>query len=291
MVRQCESLVNCVTFLQKEAQKVRKELRKAPRGSLLIQSKNGHPEFLRVAYDKDGERKRMRINRDLPLVYKLAHKAFLEEKLRRLEHNIALCEKPGRKWAPLDDGAILNSLPKHYDLLELDAVAGNSMLGSQVFCPNPCRDGSVPPVDALLDIGGMDVDEWGIKPYCSNTLYEENKIHRTSNGLMCRSKGEVTLIELCNRLGYRYHYDETVYVCGKLKSPDLIIARSDGTLVYVEHRGWNGEEYERANHEKDCLYFYAGIRQGHNYLITFESEDGGLDVELVEMQLRRMVER
>ena len=97
-------------------------------------------------------------------------------------------------------------------------------------------------------------------------------------------------MELCNKLGYRYHYDETVIVCGKYRSPDLIIARRDGSLVYVEHRGWKGDDYERSNLEKDRLYFSEGIRQGRNYLITFESDDGGIDVELVQMQLKSLVE-
>lgn len=284
------SISRDLTLLQKEAQKVRRELRSMPRGILMIQMKKGQPEYLRVTRDRDGRRKRALINRNTVLVYKLAHKAYLQEKLARLENDIAVCGNAAKHWSPFDEISIMTAMPKHFELLKRDAVAGAHRMDEFGFKPCPCCDGSVSPVIARLDTGGMDIDEWASMPYCENTKFQESKIHRTSNGLMCRTKGEAALIELCNALGYRYHYDEAILVCGKLRSPDLIIARRDGSLVYVEHRGWKGDAYEWSNLEKDRLYFHAGIRQGRNYLITFESDDGGIDIALVEMQLRKIVE-
>ena len=289
MIRQIGSMEEYMSFLKKEEQKVRRELRCMPRGCLAIQMKGKKPEYLKVTYGSDRKRKRTMINRDMVLVYKLAHKAYLKEKQKRLEHDISVCKKLINNWSSLDESSILKELPKHFELLDADSIIDLSDIADRGFRPNPVNDGSVGPINAALDIGAMDIDTWGVRPYCSNTKFEESKIHRSSNGLWCRSKGEVALIELCSRLGYRYHYDETVKLCGKLRSPDLIIARRDGSLVYLEHRGWKGDDYEKANMEKDRLYFYAGIRQGRNYLITFESDDGGLDVELVEMQLRGIV--
>ena len=285
-----ESIADCMTYMQNEAQKVRRELKSMPKGCLLIQMKGQKPEYLKVSYNNDGTRKRIYLNSDMQQVYKLAHKAYLEEKLKRLEYNAVLLAKVSSKWMSPEDADVLKELPKHSELLEPRAVINPSFTPELEFRPQPVNDGSVEPVDALLSIGSTDIGEWAVKPYCTNTKFEENKIHRSSNGVSCRSKGEVALIELCNMLGYLYHYDETVRVGGRLRSPDLIIARRDGSLVYVEHRGWRGEEYERANFEKDRLYFNAGIRQGLNYLITFESDDGGINVELVKMQLRSIVE-
>lgn len=279
-----------LTNMKKERTKVKKELRRMPEGALMIQMTHGLPVFLRVTYGPDGKRRREGIGRKLALVYKLAHKAFLEEKLRRIEHNIAVLEKPSEKILPTDDQSVVGALSKNYCVLDYPRIVNTSRDGACKEWPRPVGDGSARPVVAMLDIGGMDVDEWARLPYCENTKYREKKIHRTSNGLLCRTKGEVALIELCNKLGYRYHYDETIWLCGKRKSPDLILVRDDGTLVYVEHRGWEGEQYDNGNMEKDNLYFKSGIRLGRNYLITFEKAGGGLDDELVELQLRRIME-
>lgn len=276
--------------LKKQVQKVKNEINRLPKGTLMICSRGDKLQYFRVTWTKDGKRKRVLIDCEEELIYNLAHKAFLLEKQRRLEEDIFLCKKTLKGWHPLNDQAIIGALPKHFESLEYSAVINPAFRKGAVFRPYPVNDGTCAPVCAKTHIGSVSLDEWAIQPYCANTKYEERKIHRTSNGLLCRSKGEVALIELCNRLGYRYHYDETIWIDDRLCSPDLIIVRKDGSLVYVEHRGWKGENYERANLEKDVLYFGAGIRQGRNYLITFESDDGGIDVELVEMQLRKIVE-
>jgi len=96
-------------------------------------------------------------------------------------------------------------------------------------------------------------------------------------------------MEICDRHGYFYHYDETIYVNGKLISPDFILMKPDGTLIYVEHRGWYGNQYDKHNLWKDWQYGKVGIIQGRNYLVTFENEDGSIDLELIERQLVSMM--
>lgn len=279
------------SILRGERDKIKRELRRMPKGRLLIQINRGKAEYYRVTYPEAGKRKRAWIGNDMISVYKLAHKAFLEEKLKRVEFNIKLLEKPENSWQPLSDQAILLALPKHFETLDFSAIVNTTYAGKKENRPNPCFDGTVPVRDAQLTIGNMDIDEWGSMPYCANTKYPEHLKHRTSFGLLCRSKGEAAIAELCRKLGFRFHYDETLFVCGRLCSPDFIIARADGSLVYLEHRGWKGESYERGNMNKDICYFNAGIRQGNNYLITFETEDGGIDLKLAEMQLCGIAER
>ena len=74
MIRQIGSMEEYMSFLKKEEQKVRRELRCMPRGCLAIQMKGKKPEYLKVTYGSDRKRKRTMINRDMVLVYKLAPK-------------------------------------------------------------------------------------------------------------------------------------------------------------------------------------------------------------------------
>ena len=74
-------------------------------------------------------------------------------------------------------------------------------------------------------------------------------------------------------------------VYGELLAPDAVGARRDGVLIYHEHCGVNSEGYHKRNAHKLDLYERAGIVQGKNLLLTFDREDGSIDLELIRMQI------
>ena len=278
-----------LTRMATELRIIRKTLKNMPGGKLSVSVEHGGLSFYRITYGKEKAAKR-RINRNERMVYKLANKAYLEEKAERLAYNIKCFEKCEKKLQSLDPQDIIVSLPKNYDRLDYARVLDPESSASQLSWPNPSRDPDVYPVEAALYITDMDQDEWASMAYCENTKEIHNKTHRSNRGILCRSKGEGSILDLLDDMKLRYHYDETVLVDHCRISPDYIIMRSDGKLFYLEHRGWNGPEYDNHNMWKDNQYHAAGIVLGRNYLITFDKPDGSADTELIRRQLENMLQ-
>ncbi|MCR4805940.1 MAG: hypothetical protein K5981_09895, partial [Clostridia bacterium] len=244
------------------------ELKQLPRGVLRI-TRNGPKRisFFRE-YQYEGVRKRKGIGLDEALIYQLAHKAYLQEKQRRLAANAEKLKNMRDGLESLESCDILQAMPRHFDLLDARRVISGEQLKTQDF-PHPVFDGSILPERAGLDTGGLSLKDWAEKPYCANTKRMEHLVHRTSRGILCRSKSEVAILELYDRLGLVYHYDEVVEIDGYYRAPDFRFVRPDRKLIYHEHAGLLDEAYRDDLMDKLMIYRLAGIEQGKNLILTF----------------------
>ena len=130
----------------------------------------------------------------------------------------------------------------------------------------------------------------GNAPYCENTKELGNKKHRSRRGILCRSKGEAMLLDLVDDMNLIYRYDSVIRADGYEISPDLIIIRQDGKLIYVEHHGWiDRSDGDSAFLRKLGIYANIGIIQGDNLLVTFDKPDGSCDTELIRRQLENIM--
>ena len=272
-----------------ELRVLRQTLKKMPSGKLMISNEHGKLVCYRLA-SITGKIVKQRINHNEPLIYKLGHNAYLEERVRRLSSNLKAMESCEKRQLSLAVQDIVASLPKNYDRLDYVRLLDPEGVAAQINWPNPSRDPDVQPVKARLFINDIDQDEWAAMPYCENTKEIHRKTHRSSRGILSRSKGEASILDLIDDMKLRYHYDEVIIVNNYRLSPDFIIMRSDGKLFYVEHRGWNGSEYDNHNMWKDNQYHAAGIVLGRNYLITFDKPDGSSDTELIRRQLENLMQ-
>ncbi len=289
-----------LTYHKNLRKSVRFELRNRLPGRLLIVNTEKQTLFLREDYET-GKRRVRGIKRKPQLVYKLAHQAYLEELLRRLESNIPVLEDAERKCKSLHPQAVLNALPKNYGLLRAEAVvmparadaAAFRLISKQIDMqalsgswPQPSRDEALLPRRALLQLQDMDASEWAALPYCDNRIYAEQKIHLTARGVRCRSKSEALLLEAYDARGIYYHYDEILCIDDELISPDIIALRKDGRFVYHEHFGLQDHiEYRRHGLRKLERYEAAGIIPGRNLLLSYDDENGGIDLQLIEALL------
>ncbi len=269
--------------------RIRRELNKMPNGKLVISRDSQGSSFYRVSKKNDTYSKE-RIKKDKVLVYRLARKAFLTELANRLTRKIELLNKLATKLPSTDEISVMGAMPKNFELLDSNLIINYESETQVMDWPNPSRNPQIKPSPLLLEIDPLEIDEWASLPYCENQSNLENKTHKTSTGILCRSKSEVALLELCVKLGYRFHYDEVVLCDGKRLSPDLILARDDGTLVYLEHRGMRGEDYDENNFYKDMCYYHAGLRQWDNYLITADDANGRINLELIEELLKEIMQ-
>jgi len=272
-----------VSNLRAERTFLTKELSRSPDGRLMATIEDRYPRFFNTLAP-DGSYMRRGITRDLELVDGLGHKDFVEEKLRRVCVDLALAEEMLRRSVSLDTDSILRALPKHFDLLNREYLISGRYAGYR--WPNPSRAPGLQPLFPPLDTGDLTPEEWGALPYLENLAFWDNKVYYTTRGLACRSKSEAGILPIYDELGIPFHTDESMQVYGEPLAPDVIGARRDGKLIYHEHCGVNDEGYYRRNAHKADLYERAGIIQGRNLLLTFDHDDGSIDLELIKMQIK-----
>jgi len=285
MMNSLDSLYLLQTKLKNEYRFVCKELSRCPQGELKIVEEHNYIRYIHTTHD-GSVRKRTAISKNPKLIGKLAHKTYLEEKKARLAENIRLIDSILKKSRSLDVSDILAALPWRFHMLDSGIVINGS--SSKYNWPFPIRNGSVPPRAAALTTGGLTPEEWGALPYCENTAFLERKTQLTSRGVACRSKSEVAILEKYDAFHIPYHYDEMVIFGNRAFAPDLIAARFDGTLAYHEHFGLSDPDYRRKSNWKMDLYDAEGIRPGKNLICTYDREDGSINMELIEAQIRDM---
>ncbi len=258
------------------------EMKRAPRGRLSICKQDDGIRFIKEIY-QNNKRIRKGIGKDPDMVYRLAHKAYMEEYIRRLKINHDCLASATRQLLDMDTQTILGQIPQNYSFLDPAYIMYPQLRNKDILYPRPSRN--IGPVQLKTDIGDLSPFEWACMPYCENTSHLEHKIHITSKGLKARSKSEVSLLENCENRNLFYHYDETFLIGREWISPDIIMARPDGKLIIHEHLGLDDLKYHERNRRKLMLYESAGFRQGRNLILTFDDESGALDMKLVNALL------
>lgn len=129
----------------------------------------------------------------------------------------------------------------------------------------------------------------------SNGYMPEGLIHRTTFGLMVRSKSEAILAELFNKYGLSFKYEEPLYLYDEygirvVRYPDFTIYLKDGRIIYWEHLGMLTDENYRSNtYKKLELYYANGILPGSNLVITCDDMDGAIDIESISKIVESLV--
>ncbi len=269
--------------LRMQYRSVSKQLSRCPDGHLMIVREGLYYKYYQTNH-AGGRRERRGIGKDRMLISRLAHKSYLEEKRRRLEENIRILENAADHSCSLDDHEILQQLPRHFEQLQSVRILRGRDDGPD--WPHPSRHPAVCPQRPRLDIGPMRPEEWASMPYAENTQFLENKIYLTSRGIACRSKSEIGVLDNYDRLQIPFHYDETFLIDGHRLSPDVVGVRSDGMLIYHEHCGRFEEGYKQRMAWKLSLYESVGICPGKNLILSFDHEDGSMNLALIREQIR-----
>ena len=281
-----KTLENMLSDLKGQRKMLNNELRKLPKGKLMISSNGDRLSFFDIGQPHSRVSPKG-IGRKSDTVCKLARKAYVKENIRRIDVNIAILEKALAGSFPLDPKSLLAAMPKHFDCLDPKRVIQPySETDSQ--WPNPCRDTSVYPRRAALRLEELTSQEWAALPYRENTKNLEHKVHRAGRGFYARSKSELLVLGEYDRREIYYHYDEVIEINGEYVSPDVIGVRSDGALIYQEHLGLQDLNYTGDTIRKLALYRKAGILLGKNLFLTFDDENGGINMDLIRASIDTM---
>lgn len=126
--------------------------------------------------------------------------------------------------------------------------------------------------------------DWMKSPYETNTKYPEQLIHKCHSGNYVRSKSEsmIDMILSSNKIPFRY---ECALELGDvILYPDFTILHPKTDKIYYwEHFGlMEKPEYYKNAYTKMQLYNSYGIVPSIQLIMTFETKDYPLTVEMVE---------
>ena len=224
-----------------------------PEGKLHFKLMDGKLRYFR--WDK-AEKKQVYIRKkDEALVHQLKYRRVLEEAIQTMEDNLAIQEKFLRKYKEYEPNACQSRLGKVYqDMPEL-------------FYKQPK--------------GNVKRENY------QNQFHRDELIHRTSFGMVCRSKSEALIAELLYRAGIPFYYEARLVLYDEWGEkhfyyPDFTIELPDGSVIYWEHFGrMDSSEYRQKNFKKLSVYHHNDIFPPNNLIITMESQRGGIDVNAI----------
>ena len=225
----------------------RSQLEDFPAGRLVAKRISGRTYYYKV---RPGGRRQEYISVDNgQLVEALKDRRYAEEALKVLTENVKAQERMLKKYRGYSPKDIFAMLGKAYQ---------------PKVCEKLTSDGSA-----------------------ASGYRQEGLLHRTTFGLMVRSKSEALIAETLRKHSLEFRYEEPISLFDDggnrtVRYPDFTIYLKDGAVVYWEHMGMlNNKGYRTAAYRKLELYYRNGILPGSNLMITCDDCEGAVDLGAV----------
>lgn len=125
--------------------------------------------------------------------------------------------------------------------------------------------------------------EWELLEGEQNQYKKEERRHYYK-GVYFRSKSEVLVAMVLDSHGLEFKYEVALHINGRTIYPDFVIRRKrDGKIFIWEHFGLIfSEEYRQKMYLKIAELHEAGFNPWDNLLMSFDSEDGSIDIAFIE---------
>ena len=128
-----------------------------------------------------------------------------------------------------------------------------------------------------------------IAHYLGMNKYQLNRIYKTVDGNMVRSKSEVIICDLLSKACIKYEYERLLeYEPGKVINPDFTIFLEGGKELYWEHIGMLGNEKYSENWSRK-MDIYEKYFPGQ-LLKTYESGAISVDAEKIINKIKNGTE-
>lgn len=203
---------------------------------------------------------------EMEAVERIKREHFYKKMIKVLENNICLLQAALEGIVETDYETINALLPKAYQNADVDPLRVKRRK----------TRGAIPPSE--------------------NPYLRENLIHKTSFGLMVRSKSELLLAEILYELGVEFYYEKRLLLQDEDGQPhevypDFTIVLPSGRIYYWEHKGMYGDPaYAARDFDKMQLYYQNGIYPPVNLIITMDSPQGGMDAAAIRAYAARLFE-
>lgn len=174
-----------------------------------------------------------------------------------LDNNISVLSKALNKIRDYDIGSVLEGMPSAYKKID----------------------------ETLRRAADPDKDDTPF-PQSENPKDRKGLKHKTSFGLMVRSKNEMLIAEALYSADLVFQYEKRLELVRESNGmyntedlyPDFTIFLPDGDVIYWEHMGmWEKEDYKEDNIKRMTLYFQNGIYPPKNLILTFDGKEMPFD--------------
>lgn len=253
---------------------VEKQLLNYPEGDLKVRrqwkKEKKYMTFYLEMPQKPGDvrRERKNISKDADRLRVMARKEYLQTALERLEGNIIALQEMLDNLEDTSTEGILSGLDP---AIQKEIVFQKQ---KEYLLPDDPAEAK-----ALL--------EWIREPYPKNPNYSQYLKHRTSTGELVRTKSEALIYEKLKEYKLAYRYENQLMAGNTAIYPDFTIRRTDGKIFYWEHAGrCDLQSYRDDLIWKIKTYESLGIGQWDNLIISFDVEDGRIDMREVESQIK-----
>lgn len=137
-------------------------------------------------------------------------------------------------------------------------------------------------------------DRYSQRNPANDSFYEKHPITKpyyTERGEKVRSKSEKIIADKLFKEGIPYVYEPTVVVGEKVLHPDFATLNIVQRKTYIyEHFGMmDNPEYAALCVNKIAVYDKNGFVYGNNLLYSFETQNDGLDIKMIERMLKRFL--
>ena len=245
---------------KKRIEFLRKELSLCPEGKLYEQKKNGRTYYIQVIYNK-GKQIHTGINSKPETINALIRKELYEKELQIcLQRQDAVLQME-KNWPAFD-------LRREILLFEEKHPGFNERIIANA-------------------IQQKALSEWASAEYEKSDYKPEEKKQINSHGLRVRSKSEVLITEKLYEHSIEFRYEQVMTI-GKIKlNPDFTIRRSDGKIFIWEHEGLtNVKTYLDWQTRKSQLYASVGVVPWDNLIVTYDNDNGIIDLRIVEAEIK-----
>lgn len=125
--------------------------------------------------------------------------------------------------------------------------------------------------------------EWELLEAEQNEYRKEERRH-LYKGVYYRAKSEVVIAMVLDSHGLEFKYEVALHINGRTIYPDFVIRRKrDGKIFIWEHFGLIcNDEYRQKMYRKIAELHEAGFNPWDNLLMSFDSEDGSIDIDFIE---------
>ena len=239
---------------------VKRSLKKAPEGKLVLSTSNGVTQYYWKKEDSQIKGEYLDKKRT-KLIKALAHKDYEERLIKELEKHIKRMKKI-IGWIPE------KGLEEVYEKLA------------------PARQKLVKPY-VLTD--EQYIEQWMRVKYVGKQGYNNNYTIITERGECVRSKSEKIIADKLNSMGipYRYEYPLELSGYGTVYPDFTLLDITNRKEIYLEHFGMmDNPEYCDGAIAKIQTYARYGLFPGKNFLFTFETSDRPLNTVFLEELLK-----
>lgn len=247
-------------LITKTQKTIEEKVKRFPEGRIKIKR---HGDIIYYYLDGENIDERLLKKEDKKLLEDLLQKSYLEKVVKASKAEIEALKKIKKIYPEIIAEEVYYELPEE-------------------------RKGTVKPI---VPTDEQFIQRWQCKPFIQKPVSDDLPMYLTMKGERVRSKSEVIIADRLNANGIPYKYecpltfkknDDTVTIY-----PDFTILRiSDRKVVYLEHNGRMddpGYAEDMVNRIND--YSYAGILQGVNLFMTFETSETPLDMSVLDKMI------